>query len=81
MASTYWWATPASLFHQRIQRILQLDVERAGTETTPAHWTENLDVAYRVEPEGRVAAIDEVRFARDSPLEEGGFEPPVPTCA
>src|SRR5262252_2105019 len=29
---------------RRVQRVLQLDVERAGTETTPVHWTENLDV-------------------------------------
>src|SRR5262252_8326865 len=29
---------------RRVQGVLQLDVERAGTETTPVHWTENLDV-------------------------------------
>src|SRR6516164_8306267 len=36
---------------RRVERVLQLDVERAGTEAAPVHWAEDLDVAYRVEPE------------------------------
>src|SRR5205823_10558919 len=35
----------------RVQRVLQLDIERAGAETATVHRTEHLDVAYRVEPE------------------------------
>src|SRR6516165_2338120 len=36
---------------RRVQHVLQLYIERAGTEAAPIHWAENLDVAYRVEPE------------------------------
>src|SRR5712692_3442393 len=35
----------------RIQRLLELDIEGAGTEAAAVHRTEDLDVAYRVEPE------------------------------
>jgi hypothetical protein len=35
---------------RRVQRVLQLDIRRAGTEAAAVHRTENLDVAYRVEP-------------------------------
>ena len=35
---------------RRVERVLQLDVERAGTEAAPVPWAEDLDVAYRVEP-------------------------------
>ena len=34
-----------------VQRVLQLDIERAGTEAAAVHRAEHLDVAYRVEPE------------------------------
>jgi len=34
-----------------VQRILQLDIERAGTKAAAVHRTQHLDVAYRVKPE------------------------------
>jgi hypothetical protein len=36
---------------RRVQRVLQLDVERASAEAAPVHRAEHLDVAYRVKPE------------------------------
>ena len=33
-----------------VQCLLQLNIERAGTETAPVHRAEHLDVAYRVKP-------------------------------
>src|SRR6516164_6457264 len=35
----------------RVQRLLQLYVERSCAKTTPIHRTQHLDVAYGVEPE------------------------------
>ena len=34
-----------------VQRSLELDIERAGTEAATVHRTEHLDVAYRIQPE------------------------------
>ena len=36
---------------RRVQRVLQLDIERASTEAAAVHRAEHLDVAYRVKPE------------------------------
>jgi hypothetical protein len=35
---------------RRVQRILQLDIERAGPETTPVHRAEHLNIAHWIEP-------------------------------
>src|SRR5580704_6625678 len=36
---------------RRVQRVLQLDVERTSTEAAAVHRAEHLDLAYRVQPE------------------------------
>src|SRR6266849_6102250 len=36
---------------RRVQRVLQLDIERAGAETAAVHRAKHLNVAYRVEAE------------------------------
>ena len=33
-----------------VQRVLQLDIERAGPETTPVHRAEHLNIAHWVKP-------------------------------
>jgi hypothetical protein len=38
----------------RVQRFLQLDIERAGAEAATVHRAEHLDVSYRVEPEAAI---------------------------
>src|SRR6516165_10578942 len=35
----------------RVQGVLQLDVEGASAEPAAVHWAENLDIAYRIQPE------------------------------
>src|SRR4029077_1028979 len=35
---------------RRVQRVLQLDIERASTQAAAVHRAEHLDVAYRVKP-------------------------------
>src|SRR5260370_16914456 len=52
----------------RVQRVLQLDIERAGTEAAAVHWAEHLDVAYRVKPEALGDAFPHNRQDLPHPL-------------
>src|SRR5215510_9646414 len=51
----------------RIQDVLKLDIQGAGTETAAVHRAEHLDVAYRVEPEAlRNALLDDRQHLPDT---------------
>ena len=44
-----------------VQRLLELDIEGAGTEAAPVHRTEHLDIAYGIEPEALRDALSHDR--------------------
>src|ERR1700730_12470593 len=52
----------------RVTRRLQLDIEGAGTEATPVHRAEHLDVAYGIEPEALRDAFPHDRQQLSHPL-------------